>query len=251
MPPSAMFNKRNFDEIDAFAMPPSSMFNKRNFDEIDAFAMPEFVRKRTATASATKPRSSSASGSAQPRSVAEHKRNFDEIDAFAMPPSSMFNHKRNFDEIDAFAMPSFLYKRSRLSHDGAAANKPAAVYAPRTYVPEFNEVEPSTYADLRRYMDDESSSSAGAASTAAAARAAMMAKRNFDEIDQFAMPPMMMVQSSLKRKLLGRNREALGGKQKKSMGTVASGSSAPEALISSNVVKRDTHQGETHQTDKA
>lgn len=222
-----IYDKRNFDEIDAFAMPTSAMLKRQQFDDI------------------TNEKRAVKGISNMPYLHLDNKR--DDMSEFSN------QHKRNFDEIDAFAMPSFLYKRSRLAHQhyDTSANKP--VYSTRVYLPQFNEVEPTTYADLRQYMDESAggASSAGAASLttsavlnktpeshALPANPMIMGKRNFDEIDQFAMPPLMMLQSSLKRRMLARNRENdAGGRQKKSIG----------AASVSSVAKQD-HQGQSERS---
>lgn len=126
------------------------------------------------------------------------KRNFDEIDGYAMPFAQF--QKRNFDEIDAFAMPVFPQKRAhkRLQLHSADRFPSSAAAAARS--PDFNEIDRSTYSDfMKRMYNEDRASSAVTAS-----------KRNFDEIDRYAMPRLIL-QNTLKRK------NEAGNKVKKSV----------------------------------
>lgn len=233
---------------------------KRNFDEIDAFAMPEFRKRAAATGPAMHP---------QPPPLHQHKRNFDEIDAFAMPS---FKRSRPHTLRSAVAqqLPSAsaqlggdeqltslggggggggsvrgahllqqqqqrqqrqqqqlerFYKRFGPTISEAADETPNN----GPFRPEFDEVERTAYSDIKPFLDESASSSS------AAAAGGIVGKRNFDEIDQFAMPQMYLLQSSLKRKQA--QQSAGGGKQKK-----RDTAGADEGQQSRVVVKRDVQQ---------
>lgn len=121
-----------------------------------------------------------------------------------MPLVHHYPMKRNFDEIDAFAMPDYPQKRSfpsAMSHHGAVQSKRTPLPIKTNdkssiYSPNFNEIDQSTYSDFmkRMYNDDRASSAALAT-----------AKRNFDEIDRFAMPRLIL-QNTLKRKIEAGNK---------------------------------------------
>lgn len=198
-----IYDKRTVEEADR----PNDI-KRSQFDQIDRYAMPFYMNKRSELKNTEHESGDRLS-----------KRNFDEIDRFAMPMLHFKQPKRNFDEIDAFAMPLKLAHARKMNQ---IAKRPYhsttfdANYPSNT--PDFNEIDRSSYTDfVKRYMDEDRASSA------------VVSKRNFDEIDRFAMPHLFL-QNSLKRK------NGAGNMVKKSVRHPAD---------SSPIEKRDVRQVQT------